>query len=124
MHTPNKEGERYYCSPEQLPELESYSFLAEWLRDLGYYGSSGFGAEPISWSEMRAWSELTGHDLTPFEAETLRLMSESYVAEAIKFTKEAAPPPPWLPEGSDYHKQLNDRLKSGLASMARKKRRG
>lgn len=41
-----------------------------------------YESKPISFSEMRAREELTGEKLTPWEAETLRMMSLIAVKEA------------------------------------------
>jgi hypothetical protein len=41
-----------------------------------------YQGEPLSFLELRAWSELTGASLTPWEAETLRMMSLVAVREA------------------------------------------
>lgn len=39
---------------------------------------SAFGAAPLSYTELAAWQSLTNKQLTPFEAITLRKMSEAY----------------------------------------------
>lgn len=41
-----------------------------------------YRGEVLDFSELLAWSELTGEQLTPWEAETLRMMSLVAVKEA------------------------------------------
>jgi hypothetical protein len=41
-----------------------------------------YEGRPVTFSEMRAWSELTGALPTPWEAETIRAMSFAAVKEA------------------------------------------
>ncbi len=41
-----------------------------------------YSGKPIPFSELRAWAELTGEDLGPWESETIRQMSLVAVKEA------------------------------------------
>lgn len=36
---------------------------------------------PLSFQEIRTWCDFTGVELTPWEAETLRVLSEAYVVQ-------------------------------------------
>lgn len=40
--------------------------------------SLGFGVEPLRWSEIDAYARLTGDITQPWEARTVRAMSEAY----------------------------------------------
>ena len=41
-----------------------------------------YSGKPVPFSELRAWAELTGEDLGPWESETIRQMSLVAVKEA------------------------------------------
>jgi len=48
---------------------------------------------PVTFSEIRDWCELTGTKLTPWESETLRVLSEAYVVQLSKSHNPNAEPP-------------------------------
>ena len=65
-------------------ELE---YLMGWFWDIrNAIGGNGFGANPISFSEMKAWCELNGIVLSPWEVSLLRKMD----TEFIKISNESA----------------------------------
>jgi len=43
-------------------------------------GSNGFGANPISYSEISAWASLTGHIMRPAEVRLLRVIDGAYLS--------------------------------------------
>lgn len=43
-------------------------------------GSSGFGANPISFAELAAWAHLTDRAPTPFEISLLRRIDSAFLA--------------------------------------------
>jgi hypothetical protein len=81
-----------------LPEISAASHLARYLMDVGPVCAAGMGAAPISFSEMRAWQEISGIPLTPWEGRVLRELSQAYLAERNAAGDEPNRPPPW-PEG-------------------------
>lgn len=46
------------------------------LYELGLVSGSGFGTQPLSFTEIKAWSELTDMRITPFEVSALRRLSQ------------------------------------------------
>lgn len=56
-------------------------FLWGWFWEL-HQGrkNSGFGPNPLSWTEMEAWAQVTEIRLTPFEALTFRAMDNAFLA--------------------------------------------
>lgn len=56
--------------------------LWEWFKDLnsGRTGSD-FGANPLTFSEISAWSLLTGNKPTPWEVSMLKAMDACYLKE-------------------------------------------
>lgn len=49
--------------------------------------------EPFDYREIAAWCDLTGHDLTPWEAETLKMLSDAYVVQLNSSHDANAEPP-------------------------------
>lgn len=47
----------------------------------------------LTFAEIRHWCDLTGAELTPWEAETLRVLSEAYVVQLSKSHDPNAEPP-------------------------------
>ena len=58
--------------------------------------AAGMGDGPIVFTELHAWQQLSGIDLSAWEARTLRAMSRAYASEAHRATK-ADCLPPWSP---------------------------
>ena len=73
--------------------------LSRQLYQVGPATGTGFGLAPISWVELRAWgcrhAETTW---TPFQAESLMLMSRSYVGEFNDVAREGASTRPFETE--------------------------
>lgn len=43
-------------------------------------GRGGFGPAPITFSEMRAYCQMTGDDLLPWEVEVIRDLDDAYLS--------------------------------------------
>lgn len=57
-----------------------HSGLAGWFGELASARtSSGFGGNPISYSEVKAWAELTGRKPSPLEVNALRRLDARYL---------------------------------------------
>ena len=54
-------------------------YLLTAMQNLGWCGSNGFGAEPISWAEIHAYAACTGDISEPWEYQALRDMSKAYI---------------------------------------------
>jgi len=55
-------------------------FLIDCCRKCGMISRTGFGAAPLSWTEIKAWSELSGIILEHEEYEAVHLISASYAS--------------------------------------------
>lgn len=70
----------------QLPDPISYLWF--WfLEILGGLDSGGMGVATVSWSNLKAWVDLTGNDLEPWEVSALiRLgtLRASVISEDLK----------------------------------------
>lgn len=62
-----------------LPSLDDLSYMAGIAEDVGIAGK-----EPIQWSEIYSYIQCSGVELTPWESDTLRKMSQAYLMQSIK----------------------------------------
>ena len=54
---------------------EPVEHLWDWFWELdSVRGSNGFGPNPLTYSEIRAWSQLTETEITPWEVSVLKKM--------------------------------------------------
>ena len=69
--------------PADLPGCLDY--LWRWFCELsGGRGYAEFGPLPLTYSEIKAWSELTKTDTAAWEVETLKALDRAYLNEAMK----------------------------------------
>lgn len=112
----NKAGERPLLPPNPAP------YLSEWLFDIGPSGTSGMGEAPIDYRDLVAWQEISGVELMPWEAATIRRLSRDFVAERHR-AKEASAPAPYT-DRDNVAAQRDDvaaRLKGAFAAMVGKR---
>lgn len=120
IFAPRKDGARRTCEPDELPPLTCFEYLAEWFLSTGVFTPGGLGAAPLTWAEIEAWARSLARELSPFEAQALRRMSEEYCSMLHRVSDGDAPPP-YLPEGSTYYADLNKKLRRGLDAMVTRK---
>lgn len=72
--------------------------------------------EPVDFREITAWCDLTGHELTPWEAETVKMLSDAYV---VQFNKSHDPncEPPHDPRDMD---EMRERTHSQFQRLFKK----
>lgn len=63
--------------PVPVPDMDHY--LAETIQSLGWVSP---GPAPLPAAEIKAWAECTGETLTPWEFETVRMMSQAFIGGA------------------------------------------
>jgi hypothetical protein len=89
-------------------------YLTDWLFEIG----PGGGMDgPLGWQEMAAWEHLTGIELDPWEARTLRELSAEYLHER----QEARKPdrlPPYTDKITEERRAMVDRkVSSAFAGL-------
>jgi hypothetical protein len=62
-------------------------YIYTWFVELGSTRQSGMGVCPLTFTEMKSWSELLSIKLTAFEIRTLRRIDTLYVNHFSKKTK-------------------------------------
>jgi hypothetical protein len=65
-----------------LPKLGEAQYLFMHLQALGYYTNTGMGLSPLSYTEIKAYCDLTGNEFTPDEVTIIRNMSQLYVNQS------------------------------------------
>ena len=70
--------------PIELPDCVFY--IWEWFQEVvDGRNYAGMGQPlPISWAEIKAWSELTGTEPTTWEIQALKMIDRVYLIEASK----------------------------------------
>ena len=72
-----------------MPDLPADETLQDLWAALGKNGPEN---TPIRWQEIDAYKRLTGTDISPEDARTLREMSEAYCGELMDLNPFAIPP--------------------------------
>lgn len=94
------------------PPLSVPDYLIGYLFDVGPAMAGGMGNAQLSHSEIKAWQDNTGIELTPWEARTLRTLSGEYLASA-QDAEDAQCKPPYS-ESVDAQKLHNIEMQSKL----------
>lgn len=68
-------------------------YITDWLFEIGPVAAGAMGPVPIGWQDMAAWERLTGNELDPWEARTIRRLSQAYVAQAYEAENLNCPEP-------------------------------
>jgi len=88
MCTPEKQGGKTrgeILPPEYemgwFPEIEEYGYILDLLQELGPCVEGNV----VSWSDFKAWVDLTGQKLAGWEIDLLRQLSVLFVAKLNEF---------------------------------------
>lgn len=73
-----------------MPDPGGAEHLLAYLWEMGPTVPAGPSVGPVTFQEMRAWSEVTGVFLEPWEYRTLRRLSADYLAELQRASKHDA----------------------------------
>ena len=91
--------------------------------DVGPISSTGMGVSAVSWSDVQAWRNLTGHAISEWAAETIRAASREYASQ-VSACDGKPTPAPWRETREDPVDVMNQ-IKAGMRAlmMNRGKRR-
>lgn len=104
-------------SPElKMPEIDSHEYILELFYQSGMILNGAHGAVPITWTELRNYSEQSGVDLTPWESEIVMRLSRAYCSAYHDGQKPEALPP-WMPEDTDSITKQRENVSNTLAAM-------
>jgi len=103
-----------------FPEIEDEEYLIDYWQDIGLASPGAMGMIPISSSEIRAWQDMSGVQLSVWEYQTLREMSREYVSQ-YNASNQKDTPPPYIAKG--YDKQaIEKKIKTVLRIPVGKKK--
>ena len=57
---------------------EGYEYLVDFLHEIGTVGTGGMSVTPLTFTEIKSWSDLTDTPLDSFETKALMAMSRAY----------------------------------------------
>lgn len=80
-----------------MPPLDGAAYLIEYLWEVGPVMPGAMSAAPVTHEELRAWAELTGIELRPWEARFVRRLSRDYAAEGQRAVTLGCEPPWKMP---------------------------
>lgn len=81
-----------------MPDIPGpWTYLLGFFNLSGQAVQSGMGLTPLTWVELKAFREENELDITLWERELLKKMSEAYCAEAHRAT-DPKRPAPYVPE--------------------------
>ena len=69
------------------------SYITDWLFDCGPVVSGGMGMARLEWQDIRAWLEIAGLTLEPWEGRLIRRLSGEYLSMSLDAKDEACPAP-------------------------------
>lgn len=77
-----------------LPPVDECAYLIDYLMEVGPVTSGGMAPAAISYSEIAAWSQITGTVISPWDAHMLRHLSRVYINQYAD-SKDPRTPAPW-----------------------------
>jgi hypothetical protein len=77
----------------QLPEKGPLEYLIHYLSEIGEAELNGENLTTIGWVTMKAWSEMTGTQLTSGEALGIHQLSSVYVSQYYQSNDPSCPAP-------------------------------
>lgn len=80
-------GEMPLWPPNPVPHL------TEWFIEIGPTIAGAMGEGPIGWQDILAWQRLTGIPIDPWEARTIRRLSDVFVSQRQAAEKPSCPAP-------------------------------
>lgn len=110
-------SERDIESPElKMPEIDSHEYVLSLFYETGMVLNGVNGAVPITWTELRNYSDQSGNVLTPWESSMVMKLSRAYCS-AYHDGQDAAALPPYMPDDIDSIAKQRASVSSALASM-------
>lgn len=127
---PRSRGERFRAEEESgatRPELISPEIEPGLSYMLGYLFAVGpsCGGEVLSFQEIRAWSDQTGHVLDAWEAETLQRLSRAYLVEyhAASAADRPMPGAEKVQKAKPTRSEISQRISDAFARLEERDRK-
>lgn len=117
--------EKLLADGADLPALDPgpAAYLLDYFFELGPMHFSPMGEVPIGFEQIDAWQRVTGLELSPWEAFTLRKLSLAYGNEKSAGVSPVAAAPGGVFESSEDTVERRERVSRGLGAQLRSFRR-
>lgn len=92
----------------KLPECDEVVCRA--FMECGLFSSGGMSIAPLTWSEVKAYSDLSRQDLTAWEAENVMMMSREYCSFSQKAKDWVCVQPYWPEMDEDELEAYRDSI--------------
>jgi hypothetical protein len=102
----------------EMPPVDA-EYLIAYLFEVGPTMAAGGYPGPLTHEELRAWMDLTGIDLEPWEVRFLRRLSGDYLAESHRAEKRDCPAPVKSEDRSQDLYAVAKSMQQTLKEMAR-----
>jgi len=90
----DKLAESADVDPEyQMPDIGEAEYLVSALSEVGEGKISDGRLTSIDWVDIKAWIDVTGAEISPGEAEALRMLSSVYVSQYYEAMEKGCPSP-------------------------------
>lgn len=76
-----------------MPKIDEADYLVSYWQDIGVVSAGAMGPIPLANTEIAAWVNLAGIELSPWEFTTIKEMSRLYLASLHEGQKLDCPPP-------------------------------
>lgn len=105
-------------APElRMPEIESHEYVLGLFYEAGMVLNGANGAVPITWTELRNYSDQSGAVLTPWESSMVMNMSRAYCsAYHDGQTPEALPP--WVDDSEESLEAMRASVAAKLKAIS------
>ena len=101
----------------EMPEIESHSYLIEWLFDVGPVMQSSMGSSPLTFQEIDSWAD--DIEISHWEKSTLKKLSSEYLSWLHQGSKKDCLVPYVANAPTKEHlSQVANSLLAGFMSMA------
>jgi len=110
-------SDRDIDAPElKMPDVDSHDYVLEMFYETGMILNGAHGAVPITWTELRNYSDQSGNVLTPWESSMVMKLSRAYCS-AYHDGQDAAALPPYMPDDEDLIAKQRSNVSNMLASL-------
>ncbi|WP_158250636.1 hypothetical protein [Novosphingobium sp. HII-3] len=97
-----------------LPENPA-PYLTDWFLEIGPTA----GEIALGWPDLVAWSRLTGVELTPWEARTIRRLSKTFLNQKFDARKPNCPEPRVQADQAETRKRVDEQFKALMGALAK-----
>lgn len=102
-----------------LPEV-AFTYLTDWLFEIGPVVSGGMGDGPVGYRDIAAWQDITGVIVQPWEARTIRRLSQAYLAGLRKAEAHDCPMPyVGAADVADARESIDNKIRAAFGSLKR-----